>query len=383
MKYIEDGNEDSMTESDAEETTEEDEGDQASRNHAATCRQPQQLSDTKGFMESCLLCRKIWLAFEKWVTEKYNSPDRIDLSTSRVTIWPTELSEKWRLYEEDASSETYTGGILSILRVRTRVQDPDDVENWLEPEVKFQKCDESISSVADIFDTGNGCVDVDDPLAWPETEPYIARRRPLVADLRLFRKWKCFCDATHDGNCQPGRIPLGSRSLRFIRLIDVETYSIVEIEDIEKASWVAISYVWGKKRFRTLTEATLEDLKKEGALKTSWIPETIADAIQVTRGVGERYLWTDSLCIIQDSDTDKMRFVPRMDIIYGRATLTIVNAAGDNAFSGLPGVRTGTRFQHDLSDACGQLSKAGSYQRKRWPRCNRWSLEGRVRGDWL
>ncbi|KAI8667566.1 HET domain-containing protein [Fusarium sp. Ph1] len=341
---MEDGNKDDITESDAEETTEE-ESDQGGENRVSARRQPQTLSNVKGSMETCLLCEKIWPAFEKWVTEKYGSLNRIDLSTSVVAIWPTELSEKWRLYEEDASYGTYTGGTLSILRVRIRVQDPDDSEEWLEPEVKFQKCEEHISTVADIFDTTDSHVGANDPLSWPDTEPYIGRRRPLVADLRLFRKWKSFCDATHDGNCQPGRILLGSRSLQFIRLIDVETYSIVEVEDIEKVSWVAISYVWGKKQFRTLTEATLEELKQEGSLKASWIPETIADAIVVTRGVGEKYLWTDSLCIIQDSDTDKMHFVPHMDIIYGRATLTIFNAAGDNAFSGLPGVRAGTRFQ--------------------------------------
>ncbi|EEU39260.1 uncharacterized protein NECHADRAFT_82069 [Fusarium vanettenii 77-13-4] len=342
---MEDGSEDDKVETDAEETVEE-ESDQGGENRVQARRQLQTLSDIKASMDICLLCEKIWSAFEKWATKKYDSLHRIDLSTSGVTIWPTELSEKWRLYEEDASYGRYTGGTLSILRVRIRVQDPDDLEEWLEPEVKFQKCDESILRVADIFDTADND-SVGDPLSWPDTEPYIGRRRPLVADLRLFRKWKSFCDAAHDGNCQPGRIPLGSRSLRFIRLINVETYSIVEIEAIEQVSWVAISYVWGKKHFRTLTGATLEELKMDGALKASWIPETIADAIAVTRGVGEKYLWTDSLCIIQDSVPDKMHFVPRMDIIYGRATLTIVNAAGDNAFSGLPGVRTGTRYQEE------------------------------------
>ncbi|RSL68998.1 hypothetical protein CEP54_002579 [Fusarium duplospermum] len=344
---MEDGNEDDITESDVEEITEEEESEQGGESHIAAKKQLQTLSDTRTSMKNCLLCEKIWSAFQKWATDKYGSLDRIDLSTSRVTIWPTELSEKWRLYEEDASYGRYTGGTLSILRVRIRVQDPDDPEEWLEPEVKFQKCNEHILTVADIFETGDGQVDANDPLSWPGTEPYIGRRRPLVADLRLFRKWKSLCDATHDGNCQPGRTPLGSRSLRFIRLIDVEKYSIVEVEEIEKVSWVAISYVWGKKRFRTLTGATLEELKKDGALKGSWIPDTIADAIEVTRGIGEKYLWTDSLCIIQDSDVDKMHFVPRMDIIYGRASLTIVNAAGENAFSGLPGVRAGTRFQQE------------------------------------
>jgi hypothetical protein len=54
------------------------------------------------------------------------------------------------------------------------------------------------------------------------------------------------------------------------------------------------------------------------------------------------------LCIIQDSEIDKMHFVPRMNFIYGCAVLTIINATGDSALSGLPGVRPGTRFQEEV-----------------------------------
>ena len=52
--------------------------------------------------------------------------------------------------------------------------------------------------------------------------------------------------------------------------------------------------------------------------------------------LGERYLWVDSACIIQDDAVDKRRELSMMGEIYNHATLVIV-AAVENAHSGLPG----------------------------------------------
>lgn len=199
--------------------------------------------------------------------------------------------------------------------------------------------------MADIFNSA-GQSDECDALAWPDNEPYVARKRPVVADMRLFQKWKGLCSAAHDDRCHPRRIPFGGRQrLRTIRLIDVDTVSLMETDDLESVSWVALSYVWGSTPFRTLTKDTLAECKEAGALGASWVPNTISDAIQVTKGIGERYLWVDSLCIIQDSEADKAKFVPYMDVIYGCACVTIIDGSGQSAFGGLPGVRPGTRFQ--------------------------------------
>jgi hypothetical protein len=35
-------------------------------------------------------------------------------------------------------------------------------------------------------------------------------------------------------------------------------------------------------------------------------PQTLKDAVYVTRRLGIRYLWIDALCIIQDSPEDKL-----------------------------------------------------------------------------
>ena len=73
------------------------------------------------------------------------------------------------------------------------------------------------------------------------------------------------------------------------------------------------------------------------------IPKTILDAIYFTEKISERYLWVDSLCIIQDDAEAKHHQIRRMDEIYSGATATIIAANGENANSRLPGLERGTR----------------------------------------
>ncbi|KAI1111789.1 heterokaryon incompatibility protein-domain-containing protein [Nemania sp. NC0429] len=309
---------------------------------------PRRLPDLLYSSSTCFLCLKIWEAFNTWATARYGSLDRLDMSTSRVEmqgVWPKRLAEEGEQWDDYTGAWDGIHGRLCFLQIYISMRDPEDPENWVGPNLWFQKSYEVAPSVADIFDK-IGQPDECDPFAWPNNEPYVARKRPVVADMRLFHKWKGLCNAAHDDRCRPRRTLFGGRQrLRAIRLIDVYSASLVEREDFENVSWVALSYVWGQVPFRTLTKDTLGEYKQAGALSASWIPDTIADAIHVTKTIGERYLWVDSLCIIQNSDADKANFIPYMDVIYGCACLTIINAAGENAFSGLPGVRPDTRFQ--------------------------------------
>ena len=58
-----------------------------------------------------------------------------------------------------------------------------------------------------------------------------------------------------------------------------------------------------------------------------------------TEALGERYIWIDSLCIVQDDELDKAKYLSVMDAVYAHAILTIVNAASGDTSSGLPGIR--------------------------------------------
>lgn len=58
----------------------------------------------------------------------------------------------------------------------------------------------------------------------------------------------------------------------------------------------------------------------------------------VTLCLGYTYLWVDRYCINQHEDMPRQHQIDQMDIIYSRAEVTIVAAAGDGGNDGLPGL---------------------------------------------
>jgi hypothetical protein len=62
----------------------------------------------------------------------------------------------------------------------------------------------------------------------------------------------------------------------------------------------------------------------------------VAHATEIVKLIGERFLWADCLCIMQNDPARKLPEIQAMDEIYSNAALTIVAAAPVNA--GLPGV---------------------------------------------
>jgi Heterokaryon incompatibility protein (HET) len=65
------------------------------------------------------------------------------------------------------------------------------------------------------------------------------------------------------------------------------------------------------------------------------IPTTFANTIQVTRAIGIRYIWIDSLCIIQDSKEDWQMEASCMDRIYEHAWCNIAATKATNSSEGL------------------------------------------------
>lgn len=53
------------------------------------------------------------------------------------------------------------------------------------------------------------------------------------------------------------------------------------------------------------------------------MPKTLIDAIIITRHLGLRYLWSDSLCICQDDAQDWTQESSRMCSVYSNAHLVI------------------------------------------------------------
>lgn len=102
--------------------------------------------------------------------------------------------------------------------------------------------------------------------------------------------------------------------------------------------FVTLSYVWVTERLNTkgqLTDKSRENFETPGGLKD--VPDTIQDAMQVCIQLGERFLWVDRLCIIQDS-SDKLHQIKLIDQIYSSADFVIVAACRKGAKDGLRGV---------------------------------------------
>jgi hypothetical protein len=102
----------------------------------------------------------------------------------------------------------------------------------------------------------------------------------------LLRRWVERCATNHTVTCKSE----WSERLRSIRLIDVTERRVVNYpETVEPVDYVILSYVWGKikpQRFRL-------------NVKFDKIPQTVEDALILTKQLGKRYLWADLLCIDQ------------------------------------------------------------------------------------
>ena len=83
------------------------------------------------------------------------------------------------------------------------------------------------------------------------------------------------------------------------RVLDVGTQAMGIVSLVEsngmRAPFVALSHRWGASHRITLTRATLDALK--AGLRPDQLPKTFLDAVQITRYLGMRYLWIDSLCM--------------------------------------------------------------------------------------
>jgi hypothetical protein len=100
----------------------------------------------------------------------------------------------------------------------------------------------------------------------------------------------------------------------------------------ETAHYMTLSHCWGIKPVIRTTKATIQSYLTR--LPIASLPNTFRDAVTVTRALGIRYLWIDSLCIIQDDANDWERESAVMGQIYACSYLTIAASASKDSSGG-------------------------------------------------
>ncbi|KDR79143.1 hypothetical protein GALMADRAFT_223393 [Galerina marginata CBS 339.88] len=181
------------------------------------------------------------------------------------------------------------------------------------------------------------------------TSPYgCARAVRSHIDPSLVKKWLNLCEVHHKESCTPkGGVIKTQESedgVEVLHLIDTEDQCVIEAKP--GVRYVALSYVWGPfiPSVR-LQRKNVTELSTKGALLglRKHFSKTINDAIDLVPLIGERYLWVDVLCLVQDDDQNMLDGISHMDMVYQCSILTIIAAHGEDANTGLPGLHPGSR----------------------------------------
>lgn len=137
----------------------------------------------------------------------------------------------------------------------------------------------------------------------PQTSPKKGKTSSREETLQLAKTWLTSCETSHI-DCSYGimeNIPLPHRVLDLGSSGSPQRLSLFESDGVT-SRYVALSYCWGQEIFLITTKENLS-LHKE-VIQIDTLPRTFQDAIAVARAMGIRFLWIDSLCIIQDSRED-------------------------------------------------------------------------------
>lgn len=81
--------------------------------------------------------------------------------------------------------------------------------------------------------------------------------------------------------------------------------------------FAALSYCWGNAEQNVTLTSNLSS--RHQRLSVTSLPQTHQDAIFFTRALGRKYVWIDSICIVQDESKDWAAEASRMGDIYATA----------------------------------------------------------------
>jgi hypothetical protein len=163
-----------------------------------------------------------------------------------------------------------------------------------------------------------------------------------VKVLEIAAGWLNSCLERHP-KCNKSVDPLWTPK-RLLDLSSVDKQRImVTREERPEGRYATLSHCWGKDPICCLTADNIEGWKRD--LPTDVLTRTFRDAIAATRMLNIRYLWIDSLCIMQagtGSKEDWQEHAVSMRLVYSHSLLNIAAARAENGADGAFASRTET-----------------------------------------
>lgn len=153
-----------------------------------------------------------------------------------------------------------------------------------------------------------------------ELRPLLAghTRNPLV--LHVLRNWIDNCVKNHKiCNTAIAWASKGRDSMP-TRLIAVDKKGQLRLVEPQRRHhpvhyrYATLTHRWGKHQTIQLSRKNKQHM--ESRIRLLGLPPVFRDAIRVCQSLGIPYLWTDTLCIIQNDDFDRSREIMNMGDIY-------------------------------------------------------------------
>jgi hypothetical protein len=156
-----------------------------------------------------------------------------------------------------------------------------------------------------------------------------------------------------EGDAEKGSFD-SSLPKRLIRLGEnAKTARLVQCPTNITVSYAALSYCWGGNGTFKTEEHTLEDFQKDIHLVN--LPQTIKDAVYLTKRIVLDYLWVDAICIVQGNKQEWEEESRKMGHIYSNAKIVLSAARSANVNQGMFTPRSTTPLSNDIKASRGSM----------------------------
>ncbi|KAK0750879.1 heterokaryon incompatibility protein-domain-containing protein [Schizothecium vesticola] len=161
------------------------------------------------------------------------------------------------------------------------------------------------------------------------------RLTPPTLNTPLIAHWLHRCTTSHAATCGTRQYDL--HLLPTAHLTHIDTSLLCIVTPSSPVPYAALSYVWGTAPVLRALKSNVAALRRPGAFDRPEfsLPATIRDAVTLCARLGVRYLWVDSLCIVQDDPASQGEQLRAMGSVYGRAEFTIAALGSRDAGAGI------------------------------------------------